>query len=397
MQKKRREQGTGGISQRKDGLWQGRFDAGVKPNGKRDVKYVYAKTEAECKRKLREMIKQIHSTEYINVQKGTVKGYMNSWLLDVKKNDLKPKSFDRLEQTLELDVYPYIGHLQLQALKSKDVQDMINTLKDNGRARSSIKKAYDAVNACFKHGVIQKTVQNNPAVGVTIPSKKLFPAPKLHFYTAEEATKLSEQAMSRWGNGKRRYPMGAFVPLLINTGMRMGELLALKWDTDVDLDAKQITIHNNMTFIRDRTKEKGHKLQEQDSTKTEAGQNRPIPLNDQAFAALLDIRQVTGEETYVMSTKNGTVITPRNIDRIFRRIAVGAGLPEEKIYGIHALRHTFATLLLSNGVDIKTVSELLGHSDVTITYNTYIHVVDDLKRKALASIPNILNDANLTK
>ena len=63
MQKKRREQGTGGISQRKDGLWQGRFDAGVKPNGKRDVKYVYAKTEAECKRKLREMIKQIHSTE----------------------------------------------------------------------------------------------------------------------------------------------------------------------------------------------------------------------------------------------------------------------------------------------------------------------------------------------
>ena len=98
-----------------------------------------------------------------------------------------------------------------------------------------------------------------------------------------------------------------------------------------------------------------------------------------------------------MSTKNGTVITPRNIDRIFRRIAVGAGLPEEKIYGIHALRHTFATLLLSNGVDIKTVSELLGHSDVTITYNTYIHVVDDLKRKALASIPNILNDANLTK
>jgi site-specific recombinase XerD len=91
-----------------------------------------------------------------------------------------------------------------------------------------------------------------------------------------------------------------------------------------------------------------------------------------------------------MTTKNGTHVSPRNIDRIFRRIAVAAGFPEEKIYGIHALRHTFATLLLTNDVDIKTVSELLGHSDVTITYNTYIHVIKEQKRKALASIPNLL-------
>ena len=392
MAKKRREQGTGGISQRKDGTWQGRFDVGVKGDGKRDVKYVYARSEAECKRKLRELIKEAHSKDYVCVQKGTVKDYMNGWLEDTKKNDLKPKSFDRLEQTLTYDVYPQIGHLQLQALSPKDVQKMINTLKDNGRALSSIKKAYDAVNACFKHGVNQKTVAVNPAIGVTVPSKKLFPAKKIHFYTLEEAQALCNQAMSSWPNGTRRYPLGAFVPLLLNTGLRMGELLALRWKEDVDFDDKIITIHNNMTLIKDRDgdSKKKYKLVEQDSVKTESGQDRPIPLNDQAVSALLDLQAKTGDNEYVMSTRNGTHVTPRNIDRMFRRIAVAAGFQEEKIYGIHALRHTFATLLLKNGVDIKTVSKLLGHSDVTITYNTYIHVIKEQERAALDLMPSIL-------
>ncbi len=80
---------------------------------------------------------------------------------------------------------------------------------------------------------------------------------------------------------------------------------------------------------------------------------------------------------------------PRQLDQMFRRIAVASELPEEKIYGVHALRHTFATLLLTNGVEIKTVSELLGHSDVTITYNTYIHIIREQKAEAVGSLPKL--------
>lgn len=392
MSAKRREQGTGGISQRKDGTWQGRFDVGTKSDGKRDVKYVYAKTEAECKRKLRSLIKDVHSKEYVSVQKGTVKEYMDSWLMDTKRNDLKPKSFDRLEQTLTYDVYPYIGQLQLQAISPRDIQKMVNSLKDSGKSYSTIKKAYDAVNACFKHGIIQKTVAVNPVAGIAVPNKKLFPSKKIHFYTVEEAKSLCDQAVSSWQNGARKYPLGSFVPLLINTGLRMGEILALRWDEDVDFDNRVITIHNNMTLIKNRESDKKkYKLVEQDSVKTDSGQDRSIPLNDQAIAALEDLRGKTGQNTHVMSTRNGTLVTPRNIDRMFRRIASGAGFPEEKIYGVHALRHTFATLLLGNGVDIKTVSKLLGHSDVSVTYNTYIHVIKEQEKAALEQIPNILN------
>lgn len=393
----RREKGTGGISQRKDGTWQGRYDAGVKPDGKRDVKYVYAKTEAECKRKLRELIKDIHSTEYVRVQRKSVKDYMDDWLESIKKNELKPKSYDRLEQTLRLYVYPYIGHMQLQSLGNKDVQGMINELREAGFGYSTIKKAYDAVNACFKLGVIQKTVAVNPAVGVTIPSRKLFAQKQIPFYTQGEAAALTKQAMSTWSNGKRRYPLGAFVPLLLNTGLRMSELLALKWERDIDFENKTLTVHNNVVFVRDREKDKGYKILEQDSVKTEAGQDRTIPLNDDAYTALLDIHQVTGEKEYVMTTSAGTLVKPRQLDQMFRRIATASGLPEDKIYGVHALRHTFATMLLSNNIDIKTVSTLLGHSDVTTTYNTYIHVIREQKAKALDAIPKLINNVDKTE
>ena len=392
MADKRREHGTGGVTQRKDGRWQGQYDAGVKPNGKRDVKYVYGKTEAECKRKLRELIKEIHSSDYISVQKESIKNYMNSWLVNVKQNQLKPKSYDRLEQTLLYDVYPYIGEIQLQAIKADDIQNMLNELKKDGKAYSTIKKAYDAVNSCFKLGIEKRTVSNNPAVGVIIPNRKLFPVQKIPFYTQEEAKRLIEQATICWPNGTRRYPLGSFVPLIINTGLRMGELLALKWDEDIDFENNTLTVHKNISLVKNRKEdpEKKYELLLQDSVKTDAGQDRSIPLNEQAINALLDLKSVTGNSPFVMTTKNETHVSPRNIDRIFRRIAKAAGFEEEKIFGVHSLRHTFATLLLSNGVEIKTVSELLGHSDVTITYNTYIHVIKDQKRKALAAIPNLV-------
>lgn len=388
--KKRREKGTGGVSLRKDGSWVGRYDAGVSPEGKRIIKSVYAKSEAECKKKLREMIKQIHANDYVYVQKKSVKTFMDSWLENVKKNELKPNSYDRLEQTLKYDVYPYIGEIQLNAIKTDDVQRMINSLRDAKKSHSAIKKAYDAVNACFKLGLIQKTAAINPAVGVSIPSKKQFKKKEIPCYTKQEAIQLTAQAMSLCKNGKRRYPMGAFVPFLINTGLRLGEFLALQWDRDIDFEKKTITIHTNIVSVKDRSKESGYQLLEQDSVKTDAGQDRTIPLNDDALAALLDIRQVTGEKKYVMTTSGNKLMRPTDLDQMFRRIAVASGLPEEKIYGVHALRHTFATLLLSNEVDIKTVSKLLGHSDVTITYNTYIHVIKEQEAKALDTLPKLI-------
>ena len=387
----RREKGTGGITQRKNGLYQGCFDAGVKPDGKRDVRYVYAKTEPECKRKLNALIKEIHKTEYVYVQKESVKEFLTMWFTAVKVLDLKPKSYDRLEQTINNQVIPYIGDKQIHDLKSDEIQEMISKLVAEGKSYSSIKKAYEALNAAFKWGLIcdPPKIKKNPAANIKLPNKKLFTQKQIPFYTEKEAKILITQATSRNGKGNRKYPLGAFVPLLINTGLRMSELLALKWEYDIDLENKTLTVHNNVVFVRDREKEKGYKLLEQDSVKTDAGQDRVIPLNDAAVEALKNLQQITGKKTWVMTTRNNTQVKPRQLDQMFRRIAVASDLPEEKIYGVHALRHTFATLLLKNKIDIKTVSKLLGHSDVSITYNTYIHVIKEQEAEAVGSLPEL--------
>ena len=91
----------------------------------------------------------------------------------------------------------------------------------------------------------------------------------------------------------------------------------------------------------------------------------------------------------MLATKAGNRKSARDVDKLMRRIVLRAGFPEEKVYGLHSLRHTFATLMLLQKVDIKTVSELLGHSSVDITYKTYIHVIKEQKRAAIASLPNI--------
>lgn len=379
-----------------DQRWVGKYKIGVKPDGKPDMKVVYAKTEPECHRKLKDIIDEAKKTDYVYVAKDTVGSYMTSWLTAVKALELKPKSYDRLEQTVNNQVIPYIGQLQLQSITSDDVRSMISTLTAEGKSYSSIKKAYEAVNAAFKWGQLcdPPKVKKNPAANIKLPNKKLFTQKQIPFYTAEEAAQLIACATRICDNGARRYPLGAFVPLLINTGLRASEVLALKWESDIDMENRTLTVHNNVVFVKDREKEKGYKLIEQDTVKTDAGQDRTIPLNDAAYNALLNLQKLTGKKTWVMTTRNNTQTKPRQLDQMFRRIAVAADMPEEKIYGVHALRHTFATLLLSNGVEIKTVSELLGHADVTITYNTYIHVIKEQKAKALDALPELTMNNN---
>lgn len=113
--------------------------------------------------------------------------------------------------------------------------------------------------------------------------------------------------------------------------------------------------------------------------------------------ALNALKAVTGKSKYVLATKDGNRKSARDIDKLVRRVILRAGFPEEKVYGPHALRHTFATLLLQTGTDVKIVSELLGHSTVSITYNTYIHVIKEQKAKALSSLPNIVSPNIETK
>lgn len=384
--RQRRDYGSGSVSQRADGTWTARMVIGVNEKGRPRVKAFYGKTEREVKKKLKDFQKEFYKNDQTVVQRSTVESFMRTWLYKNKQNELKPKSFDRLEQTILYQVIPKVGHIQLAAFQSTDVQTMLNALKKEGYSYSSVKKAYDAVNECFRTGVIQRTVVFNPALGVTVPAKKTFAKAEIRYYNDEEVGKLCAAAQSVYSNGKRIYRLGDAIIVDLNTGLRLAELLALKW-TEVDFDNRKVIVNATRVIVKDRTDgaEKKYVVIEQDSAKS-ATSMREIDMNDACFEALARLKEVTGQFEYVLSTRDGNPLLPRYLDRMLRKIAVAAGLPAEKVYGLHALRHTFASRLFAAGEDVKTVSELLGHSDITITYNTYIHLINEQKKKAVQSV-----------
>ena len=289
-EKQRRDYGTGSISQRKDGTWTARMVIGVNEKGKPRIKALYGKTEREVKKKLKEFQKEFYKNDQTVVQKNTVESYMLNWLHTNKKNTLKPKSYDRLEQTITYQVIPHIGHIQLAAIQANDVQNMINKLAEEGKSYSTIKKAYDAVNECFRTGIIQKTVLFNPALGVTIPAKSSFGKKEIRCYDEAETKRLCETAVSVYSNGNRVYRLGDAIVLDVNTGLRLAEILALKWE-EVDLKGRTIHINATRVIVKDRNEDASKKyvVIEQDSTKSQSS-TRDIPLNDDAYRPSRNLR-----------------------------------------------------------------------------------------------------------
>ena len=376
-EKKRRDKGEGSVYQRKDGTWAAQYI----PDGSTKPKYLYGKTENEVKKKLREFKKEVAKNGYTEIQKITVKEYMDKWLYTVKKNKLKPTSFDRDEFTLNNQVYPYIGDMQIGALTHDDIQRLLNTLVDNGFAYSTIKKAHDVINACFKLGIIKEEIAKNPCVGVSLPINKKVEKSNIKFFNERQVEQICAMSTAKYNNGKLIYRLGHAIVVLVYTGLRIGELLALTWD-DIDYDERIIRVNKSTVRIRNRDENittTKYILLEQESLKTDSGA-RIVDLNNKAIAALQAIQEFNGKHKYVMSCENGEIILQRNVHRMLEKILLKCELQP---CGVHTLRHTYASMLFRRGVDVKIVSAQLGHADVSITYNTYVHLIKEQKRQAV--------------
>lgn len=380
----RRDYGSGSISQRKDGTWTARVIIGTTEKGSPKIKALYGKTEREVKKKLKDFLIEFHRNDQIIVAKSSVEMYMRNWLYNKKLNELKGKSFDRLEQSVLYQVVPEIGLTQITALRADDIQSMLNRLKGKGLSWSTVKKAYDAVNECFRTGVEKRDLPFNPASGVSVPKQRSFDKqPEVKYYTDDEVGRLIEAARAVYSNGKPHYRLGDLVALDLATGLRNAELIGLKW-CDIDFKNRKIYVNSTRVLIKDRSNnsKRNYIVVEQDSGKTK-NSIRVVDISDSAYEALVRLFTVTGKFEYVLSTKDGKPVNPRFTDKTLRNIAVAAGFPEDRIFGMHTLRHTFATRLFAAGVEVKVVSDLLGHSNTKLTENIYIHVIDDLRKEAL--------------
>lgn len=379
----RREKGHGSISQRKDGTWTGRIFLGYKDDGKQNVKAVYGKTESEVKRKLRSLQEEIIKYDTQNIPKLTLSELLTDWQTTIKKYELKPSSYDRLEQIVHNNIIPYIGYLQVSAITSQDIQQYINQLTDK-YSYSTIKKAYNAINAVMKLAIERDYIRKNPCSSVRLPKQMQRPKSDIEFFTDEEVELITQAAIRKYKTGRYIYKHGYAIILLLNTGLRVGELLALKW-SNVDFENKQLYISETRGQVIERQADEKKYVMVDRSTKTQSS-CRYVPINEKSEKALMYFKSLGYNNPYVLANSDQNVISYRNLFRILSNILEDNNINHGSL---HTLRHTFATRLFKNNVDIKVISELLGHSDISITYNIYTHVIQEQKKKAVDILNNL--------
>ena len=378
--------GSHSVYKTKDGKWVGQIVIGKNENGTLKYKRFKSDKQYVVLEKMREFEQGFVYTK--DATKSYLEDFLDGYLFNVKKNVLKPSSFDRDVRTGNL-IKKYIGNYTLEQLATPFIQsELINKLKDNNYSYSTIHKVYVLLNECLQYAVDTDKLDKNPCRLVKQPPKKMFEKKEIRWLSEDEIQLFKEQAVYKYNTGNDRYIYGLPISLIIYTGLRCGELAALKW-SDIDFENKKIYVRKNIVTVYDYedTKKKTRKVNLQTSTKTSDG--RIIPLIKNAEDILNSIKskyQEINSDGFIINNSDKMVHVDTLSDS-YTNIAKTAGI--ENPLGIHTLRHTFASLLIKKGVDIKIVSDILGHKDVAFTYNTYVHILEEQKVQAMSLLDNI--------
>ena len=378
--------GEGTIFQTSDGTWKGVIELGKTCDGKRKRKAFYGKTQKEVKTKIKEFKTSLLMYGETDISKLTLAELLHEWMVTVKLHQVKATSYDAIESTVNNQINPYIGYLQISEITPRDIQLHINLLTEKGYTYSVIKKAYNAINASLRFAANRDYIRKNPCIDIQLPVNIKRDKSDIEFFTEEEIDTIIKAALYRYKTGRYMYKHGYAFVILLNTGMRIGELLALKWK-NVDLENKYIYVEETRHQAIDRSKgEENKKYTIIDTSPKTKSSNRYIPINEATEQALMYFKNLGYDNPYVMATNDKGILRYRNLQRALENI-----LEVNKIdHGsLHTFRHTFATILFKQGVDVKVISELLGHSDISVTYDIYTHVIESQKKKAV-DVLNVL-------
>ena len=379
-QKSKRKYGEGSIYQRKDGRWVTKYKSEnmLKPC------VVYAKSEPEAKRKLREVKKDAAK----GLAKSTSKrfgDYADQWLYTFKLHSVEDSSFDKYESAYLTHIKPAFDKKQLASIRSEQLQKLL-VEKSQTLSHTVVKIICIILSEIFSYAHSEGDLLRNPMHNVKMPKKATFkPEREIVALESDEVRAVERIAEMKNKSGRPFIMQAHALVFLVHTGLRCGEFLALKW-SDIDFESRTVTINKNLSLVYDRDKDGArtkHKKARIKGTKTASG-NRVVPLNTKAIAALNSLKAVYREMDIVSDsvavTRKGTTLSSDQLRRVLRRVLAYAGI--DKPFTLHQLRHTFATQALNAGVPITVLSKWLGHANVSVTYNTYIHVLESAETAA---------------
>jgi integrase len=370
----RRGNGEGSIYQRQsDGRWVASLTL---PNGKR--KSFYGRTRKEVQEKRRQALRELDQGVDLSGKRLTVAQFFDQWLASIAGGAVKTKTYEGYESIVRIRVKPRIGRLTVTQVTPLHLQSLYAELAAAGLSNRSIVHTHRVLHRAFGQAVRWGLIPRNPCDGATPPQAR---RSEMQVLSAEQAGFLITRT--------RGTPSHALYALALSTGMRLGELLGLKWE-DVDFESRRLFVRRALQ----RQKGKGLVFVEPKTGRS----RRSIKLGETAIAALrekkreqLAWRLALGDQwedsNLVFTNGSGGPVDPSWQRHLFKKALVEAGLPEVRF---HDLRHTAATLLLSGGVHPKVVSEMLGHSTITLTLDTYSHLVPVLHDHAAELMDSLL-------
>ena len=391
MADNRRDKGDGSIRRRTNGSWEGRFSYTDLNTGKRVDKAVYAPTQTEAKRKLKELITQIQNrvddAEYVKPNNTTLGEWLDTWMKEYKKNSVRPTTYTSYHHSIESHIRPALGNIELQRLRPDHVQTLLNDMSRGDKKKQplapwTVLKAKNVLSGALEQAIRNQIIPYNPA--------KAAVPPKLEVKDIRVLTESEQKTFMEAVQGHR---LEALYKLALATGMRRGEIMALTWDC-VDLKNRSITVKSSVSRVKDP--DTGITAIHYSEPKTKSGRRQvPILLNMvpvlQEHKQRQDVEKAEAGSAWnpknlVFCSNVGTVIEPRRVCTTMNKITDAANLPR---FSFHALRHTFATRMLEANVSAKVVQDILGHSDVTLTLNTYSHVIGSTAHEQIAKIDNL--------
>ena len=349
-----------------------------------DGKYFYGKTEKEIRQKIKNWEQSSKKTKQ-DTDKELFQDYVLNWISELKRLDVKQNTTSGYESCINGQLINYkhhkLGRMQVGSITTKDIQKYYISMAEH-YSRGTIKKNYAILSQCIAAG----NKQNHFAEKIQLDEIKLpnedvvaVKERKIHFLTEEDMDKLYQESQRvntpgfNFGGklGESTYGNNAnLIVFIMYTGLRISEALNLKWENVIE-DGENAKIK----IIKSKTK-KGERIV-------------PLPLRAKEMINIQkQIRPKYKKDDFVFVSKTGKQIGKRNVNTTLTRMMQRANcsIPD---CTPHELRHSYGSLLLKKGVDIKVVSTLLGHTDISMTYNIYIHILEEQQIDAVNLIDKI--------
>jgi integrase len=313
---------------------------------------------------------QLRNGSYVAESVITVREFLNSWM-KIKSKTIADNTIVAYNKSID-HINEHIGDMRLQKVTAVNIDTMYATLQE-GLSGTTVLHLHRVLNQALKQAEKQQLINRNPCIYVDAPKKnKNNKAKFIHPDDISNYIKAFE--------GSYLY-MGVVIAMF--TGLRRGEVLGLQWQ-DVDFKRNMLNIRHNMTY-------KGLRLPKSQEIRTVPMSNTVSKLLRQHKKRCLENKLVLGSDyftsDFVVTREDGRLIDPREFSRQFGKVLKRNNLEHVRF---HDLRHTTASLLIHEGEDMKTISEILGHSSISITADLYGHVLDEKKKGAINSLEKYL-------